>query len=430
MGWKPLLMGEDAGKASEILRSIEVSLERAIPVVQEPSLSSGYTGLALFHGYMAAAYGEAHATDIAERRLDTALDLAPRYSLPMGLFGGWTGIAWTTHHLQSLLEGTASEEANAEFDATLEDLVQTRPWRWEYDLIHGLLGLGCYAADHPDRTFRGRVLRAIIARLAEVALEREDGLTWLTIPDPLSGRRGSIPTDGYFCMGLAHGVPGVVGFLARILAADDDIGRERGEAERLLVGAVAWLLANKRPDDGGSVFPYRLAATEPDNSARSAWCYGDPGVAVALFAAARARKREDWEREAIRIAERDCARPFEYSGVVDAELCHGAAGLGHLYNRLYQATGNLTFARAARDWFQRVLAMCRPGEGVAGFSSWWPEAGEWQAESGFLTGVAGIGLALLAAISSLVPEWDRLLLLSLPSERGMCARTSLSRTPS
>jgi hypothetical protein len=38
----------------------------------------------------------------------------------------------------------------------------------------------------------------------------------------------------------------------------------------------------------------------------------------------------------------------------------------------------------------------------------------WAADAGFLTGAAGIGLALLASVTSVEPEWDRLLLVAIP----------------
>lgn len=38
----------------------------------------------------------------------------------------------------------------------------------------------------------------------------------------------------------------------------------------------------------------------------------------------------------------------------------------------------------------------------------------WRVDPGFLTGAAGIGLALLAAVAPVKPEWDRLLLVSIP----------------
>jgi hypothetical protein len=37
---------------------------------------------------------------------------------------------------------------------------------------------------------------------------------------------------------------------------------------------------------------------------------------------------------------------------------------------------------------------------------------EWHPDPGFLTGAAGIALALLAATTAVEPEWDRILLAS------------------
>jgi hypothetical protein len=39
---------------------------------------------------------------------------------------------------------------------------------------------------------------------------------------------------------------------------------------------------------------------------------------------------------------------------------------------------------------------------------------EWKTEPGFLSGVAGVGLALLAAVTDFEPLWDRVLLVSIP----------------
>jgi hypothetical protein len=43
----------------------------------------------------------------------------------------------------------------------------------------------------------------------------------------------------------------------------------------------------------------------------------------------------------------------------------------------------------------------------------------WQDDPGFLTGAAGVGLALLAATTPVEPAWDRLLLTAIaPAERS------------
>jgi len=81
---------------------------------------------------------------------------------------------------------------------------------------------------------------------------------------------------------------------------------------------------------------------------------------------------------------------------------------------MYQATGEDWLADGARAWFARTLDM-RQADGVGGFLAYTPASKEhWIAETGLLTGAAGIALALLAACTSIEPEWDRVLLLDVP----------------
>jgi len=412
MSWKPLLKGDLARAAEASVRAIAEALEEGLPDVQGPGYSGGYAGIALFHGYFGTLYGDGCSTSLVETFLDRAIDGMAEYAYSLGFFGGISGIAWTCHHLDRLLTGEASPDTTEEVDLAIADGVRVTPWTWHYDLVYGLAGIGRYALDHPDRTFAADVIQQIVKRLDELAIERDGGLTWLTANVRIPKTAGQNYPEGRFNLGLAHGVPGLIAMLGQVCQA----GLAGDQGRRLLEGAVTWLLANRRPEDGESSFTYYLAPGERGSSgpgSRSGWCYGDPGIAAALLGAAQAVGEPEWKREAIAIAVKDCARSFEATGVIDAELCHGTAGLGHLYNRLYQATGEETFARAARGWFERTLALCRPGEGVGGYVNWWPEIKEWRADSGLLTGSAGIGLALLAAISSVEPNWDRPLMLSL-----------------
>ena len=141
-------------------------------------------------------------------------------------------------------------------------------------------------------------------------------------------------------------------------------------------------------------------------------------MAAALLAAARAVGKPDWEREALDVALAATTRPDATSGIRDAGLCHGAAGLAHLFNRMYQTTGEERLAEAARFWFQRALDLRLPGQGVGGFRSW-GTIGEgindlgWRDEPGFLEGSSGVGLALLGAVSEVEPAWDRVLAISV-----------------
>ncbi|HEY2294450.1 MAG TPA: hypothetical protein VGM86_27440 [Thermoanaerobaculia bacterium] len=133
---------------------------------------------------------------------------------------------------------------------------------------------------------------------------------------------------------------------------------------------------------------------------------------------------ELWDGEALDLAWRACDHGPAEAGAVDAGLRRGVAGRAHLLNRLFQATGKAPFADAARAGFGRLLEMPRPGEGIGGFRARVSGADGrpvWTDDPGLLDGSAGIGLALLAAVSAVEPAWDGLLLAWLQPGRGPLA---------
>jgi hypothetical protein len=306
VSWKPLLVGALADAAWDSVLAIAEALEDTTSEIQDSSYANGHAGLALFHGYLAAARDDERFADLAEAHLREAIDGLFHQAPPAGFFLGPTGVAWTNQHLEELLTGGAATNVNEELDEWIADTVRSTPWRGDYDLVFGLAGLACYALDHPDGEFGAAVIASVVDRLDELAEWNDTGITWWTPPLRLfSPVREEYP-EGYYNLGAAHGVAGVVGILGRACGA----GLGRGLARRLLDGGVAWVLANKRADDGGSTFPSFLAPQPVGATAscRSAWCYGDPGMVAALLTAARAVGQPEWEREALAIARRDCAR--------------------------------------------------------------------------------------------------------------------------
>jgi lantibiotic modifying enzyme len=255
----------------------------------------------------------------------------------------------------------------------------------------------------------------VVAGLGEQAVRQNGSAVWRSPAELVSeDRRGWFP-QGFFFTGAAHGTAGVISLLAEAHAAGV-------EARPLLDEAVRGLMAQKLPPGSVSVFPLETAHEVAPNAvfprpSRLAWCHGDPGIAAALLGAARRAGEPAWEREAVELARAAAARSAAERSIHDACLCHGSGGLLHMFNRMAQATADPSLAAAARFWFDRTLELRRPGEGVAGFRAWDnDEQGNlgWRARSGFLTGAAGIGLALLAAATPIEPAWDRVLRVSIP----------------
>lgn len=431
--WRPLLQGSQADQALRTVREIADALPAAANALAEfrqASLAGGRAGEALFYGYLALHTGDESAANLAAERLDQSVEALASTPMSPSLYSGFPGVAWTLEHLQRrLFESNPEDAANAadaaeegedaeadpfqEIDEALLGPLGRSPWTGEYDLISGLSGLGVYALERLPRPTAASMLERIVDRFAELAERLDDGAAWFTQPERLPEWQREIHPRGNYNLGVAHGLPGVIPVLAGACAVGVAVDRARP----LLDDAVRFLLARRLEPGFGSCFDTTYAPWEKPNPSRLAWCYGDPGIAAALLATARAVGEPAWEREAIDIGLDSAARPESLSLVRDAGLCHGAAGLGHLFNRLYQATGEEPIGEAARFWLERTLGFQERGEGVAGFRAWEvnPETKVpgWRSEAGFLEGATGVGLALLGAISEVEPAWDRVLLLSV-----------------
>jgi lantibiotic modifying enzyme len=402
--WRPLLENGERERAWEAIRDVAAGLRETVEratAASDPSLNDGTSGIAVFYAYLAAETGEEEWSDCAAQLIENAIDAVADRPLTPWLHGGFAGVGWALKHIEPLLfEEPEDDDAIAEWLASaLEPPVQ----RGEFDLISGLTGYGIYALEALPRSAAKRVLERLIERLAETGEAADGGFTWFTPPNMVpKWQLGRIP-NGYYNLGVAHGVPGVISVLASCAAAG--VLRDR----TMLDGAVAWLLRQKQPADDWT-FPHFLASGVDVTPSRAAWCYGDPGLAAALFTAGRLAGRPEWEAEALEIARR-CAK--RTAGLIDASLCHGSAGLAHLYNRLYQASGDETMAETARAYYRHAVELRKPGEGIGGYLSW-AEEQVWAPNPGFLVGAAGTALALLAAVTPREPEWDRALAISAP----------------
>lgn len=419
-GWGPLLQGPVADTARAAVERIaaalpEMGISDAGSPVAVASLAGGRTGQALFWAYRALANEDALAADRADACLDEALDALAEAPAVATLYSGFAGPAWVSEHLEGrLYEADSEEDLNAEADQALIELIhEGGAWGGHFDLVSGLAGLGLYALERFPRPSAARILEGVVARFEEMAEPQPYGVTWRTSRELIPASRRAFFPYGALDLGVAHGVAGVL----PLLAAASRAGVAEKTARRLLDDAVHWLLAQALEDWGTGRFPAWIAEQEPLRRTRLAWCYGDAGISAALLWTARLVEEPEWEQAALKIARGAAARSEESSGVRDAGLCHGAAGLGHLFNRLYQATGEEELAEAARFWFERTLSRFFAESSLSGFLSWEPEPqgrkGKWVETPAFLTGVAGVGLALTAATSSVSPDWDRVLLIAV-----------------
>ena len=96
--------------------------------------------------------------------------------------------------------------------------------------------------------------------------------------------------------------------------------------------------------------------------------------------------------------------------VVDAGICHGSAGIALIYYRLYIETQMREFNEATNHWLKQTINFSKYEDGLAGYKT--SLIDELKCDYSLLTGISGIGLALISCIEKGNQEWDEMLLLS------------------
>jgi lantibiotic modifying enzyme len=405
--WIPLLTGSAADAAWDVIREIAEALRAndvQFPNGSSTGFAGGAAGIALFfHALALARPGEGFERDVA-RFLEEASAVEDGR---LALYNGLPGVAWTVDRIAGPWDG--EPDPNDELDEVLPGYLDRWP-RADFDVITGLVGLGVYSLGRLPRPQAQMNVARIVRALAESAERDEDGATWSSParPTPDGGADPVATAGARYDLGVAHGVAGVIAFLASAYST----GAGCEETGRLLADAVGWLRARRVPSFG---YPAFFRPGEPPTG-RSAWCYGNPGVAIALMSAGRAADQREWVQESLDLLDSDASRTPAECKVTDTSVCHGSMGLAHLYNRAFQATREPRFAGTARRWAEFALAKQRaPGKGIAGFFDSTEDAG---GDPGLLVGAAGAGAVLLALVSASRPRWDGALLLDIPARRG------------
>ncbi len=388
MSWRPILDGALAERARLSIQQISLRLRAATrDGAPTADLAGGSAGVALFFAYLSELGGTDEDAADAVRLLEESVRALSRGDLGEMLHGGFSGIAWAVEHVAGE-EG--EEDPNLAVDEALLRMSGDEPNR-EFDLVNGLSGLLVYAVERLPRASARECIDRFVLGLEELSIGTELGRTWnvpLYDPKEVAELAGSPLRK----LGAAHGVAGAIGALAAVCR-----GVEHEPARRLLEQAVAWLLAQRCEPGSAAEFPMQMKGDAAEVYSRQGWCVGDPGIATTLLSAADALGRADWRDQALEVG-LAAARRRKSAGVRELGLCHGAAGLAHLFNRLHQATGEAALAEASRQWFTAALDRY---DGETG-------------PLGLLNGAAGVGLALLAGLTDEEPLWDRVLAVAVP----------------
>ncbi|MFE6867706.1 lanthionine synthetase C family protein [Kitasatospora sp. NPDC057692] len=440
-GWAPRLGPAAARRALEAARLIadratspprvRAAIELAARQTAFPgsvhwdpvSLAQGETGQALFCAQLHRCFpaegwdrtGHAHLT-----RAVAALE--QRGGAPPSVSSGLSGVAFCAAVLG---DGRGYRRLRQVLDARIAamSLAGAAALRGRsgvpvssFDLISGLSGVATHllpaGAGRPAHPALAPVVRA----LAGLAGPGEWPPAWYTpaalLHDEEQAR--AYPFGNLNC-GLAHGIPGPLAVLALAVRSGVEAEGLRPSVREL----AGWLLAHRLDDAAGPNWPAvvplgdggpGLREGRVDRTTRSAWCYGSPGVARALWLAGSALGDEGLCAVAVRAMEAVYRRPVPERRIDSPTFCHGVAGLLQVTLRFADDTGLPVFTEAADALTEQILAHVDPARPM-GIATVEP-AGNLVDQPGFLDGAAGVALVLLAAATDREPVWDRAVALS------------------
>lgn len=319
--------------------------------------------LPLLLAYRALADGNRRWMKLAVDRLNTVIAGADAlYSTRhFALFGGLSGLGWVTEHVtRQLKRFQGSQERgesriNEDTDTALLLELQRGRWQSTCDLATGLTGIGLYFLQRLPAAGAKQGLELVISHL-EASVQR------------------ALPFDG---AGVAGGLSGMLYLLGQAAAAGADAPR----AGQLLTRGIEVLLD---------------CPTESPNPC--CWSEGELGIAAVCLQVGPLAGSVECHHWATRLLERCLEGTIAGK---DLSLVNGAAGAGHLWNRISRMGGDVRCREASLKWWERAIELYEkttPAADAAGVE--------------FLGGVAGMGLALLAALTPIEPAWDGLLCLS------------------
>ncbi|MBR7833493.1 hypothetical protein KDL01_09465 [Actinospica durhamensis] len=405
---------------AERLLDVDV-VARGLSQTARESLS-GLSGTALLHARLSAV-DDCFATAAVEHWNRLAIHIRQRGSTGSGIFTGLGSVAASLIIGASYLPdaqrlhdqcAAAARWLSAHAIAIAEqqhDRLRScePPTSWAaYDVICGLAGIGrvlMAAVDQGHEHVTIGLEAALQTLTAMINSGSESRPGWWLPPDAHPSA-AQVHPSGAAATGTAHGIAGPLALLAVARIAGHDVpGQEKG-----IRAAADWLLRWRDP--ATEMWPPRITGYElecgkaaPVRGRHDAWCYGIPGIAVALAQAARATSEDKYQVTAHQAMRSLAARGSPTWDVEGPTLCHGYAGI------LAASDDHPGLAELAA---RRIETVANPRHRYLVQHS---ERGALEDDPGLLTGAAGAALALadhagLPSSATPASRWNCILLLS------------------
>jgi lantibiotic modifying enzyme len=376
-------------KLNEIAQTMFQNIaDKRIDRTNQMGLYSGKSGIILFLSHYLNKYPNKTFEYIYQKYLNDFLQQLT--DEPQALLTYCSGLAGVFEALRMMNESSLIEIDYSEIEAAYNN--RMRSWvnhcfaNQNYDFLHGALGVSVYFRNNPQ------YIEDTLRWLEKTAIKDGDKLKWIS-------SLGQDRPQGYnIC--LSHGMSSIIVYLSQVYRS----GVLTELNKQLLEGTANYVLSQEidHKQYGCYFASQSLENDEPISKSRLAWCYGDLGVAAALWQAGRVIGNDLWSNKALEVYQFSAHRTDLQDAMVrDAGLCHGTAGIAMMFAFMYRETLDETFKNARDYWAVQTLNMSRFPDGYAGYKKFTmvdDKRFKWENSCIILEGIAGIGFMLLSIL--------------------------------
>ena len=378
-------------------------------------LLSGRGGCSLYFMHRYLQTGSAEYTDLCLQIVEKEITFVNKNGLGNYLSIGIpsSSIAWSIDQLikfdvlDESEKSASSEWVKSAIESTTEEEFTANC----HDLFYGFIGKTIIVIEHDKELALPLVVRVLEA-LKKSAITIADKIHWQT-PYPFHATKDYEKTIN---LGIPHGSCGILLFLLKCC----DLYNLHEELKPLLKGSIDWLIDRLEKENNKLLYGY---SSTPSGTGKLGWCYGDQAIAFTLLRYYETFNCERAKAKAYELIEQAAAKPMEQTGVqyypkygyYDMRICHGTSSVAYMWQKMYHITKDENIKALADKWINIML------DNLEIFLPQLDKIAELEKDNemidtsmGFLNGLSGVGLALIAFQNPKLSDWDKLLLLDRP----------------
>lgn len=396
--------------------------------ISELSLASGLTGICMLIGELDAIYPEEEWDLLGFESLKMIQDLINKHGVDsLSLWNGISGVglaAYTLSRKCTRYSSFISKINNVLSDNLYEAInryknnTKSGVYISDYDVVLGLTGVGRYlllfADDRNINRHIKKILEYFITLSKKKLILEELVPCWYISSENHTEESIRVYPQGFFDVGLAHGISGVLAFLSISIKQGIEIPGQNAAIEEI----AKWLISIKSEDNYGPIWPSKIGFNHIYGSSKKlkvssyeAWCYGSPGIARALWLAGESLNNEEFKKVAIDTFLGCYKRPKSEWNILSSTFCHGYAGFLSLTQSMYKDTkleeiGNL------KDQLINDICDQYSEENIFGYYDYDKVKSVNVHDPGLLTGASGVALSLLSSVKEKKTNWDSAFLIN------------------